>query len=114
MEMMSIFNTQQLVALNYKEIEPNPERISNFKPFINKYNWKGINYPSTLDDWRRFEKNDPTTALNVLYTKEKEIIPAYISKHNLTCGKQIVILMITNKEKEGWHYLGLKFFCIIT
>ena len=25
-------------ALNYEEIKTNPERISNIKPFINKYN----------------------------------------------------------------------------
>ena len=38
------------VALNYEEIKWNPERFSNIKPFINKYNWKGINYPSKIDD----------------------------------------------------------------
>ena len=26
------------VALNYEEIESHPERVSNIKPFINKYN----------------------------------------------------------------------------
>ena len=26
------------------------------------------------------EKNNPITALNILYTKEKEILPAYIQK----------------------------------
>ena len=34
------------VALNYEEIKWNPESVTNVKPFINKYNWKGINYPS--------------------------------------------------------------------
>ena len=32
------------VALKSGEIELRPERISNIKPFINKYNWKGINH----------------------------------------------------------------------
>ena len=45
-------------------------------------NLKGINYPSKIDDWKTFEKNNPITALNILYIKEKEIHPAYISKHN--------------------------------
>ena len=48
-----------------------PERISNIKPFINKYKWKGINYPSKTDDWKTFEKNNPIIALNILYIKEK-------------------------------------------
>ena len=40
------------------------------KLFINKYNWEGINYPSKIDDWKTFEKNNPTIAFNILYTKE--------------------------------------------
>ena len=48
-----------------------PERISNIKPLINKYKWKGINYPSKIDDWKTFEKNNPIIALNILYIKEK-------------------------------------------
>ena len=48
-----------------------------------------------------FEKNNPIIALNILYTKEKEIFPAYISKTNPNCEKQITSLMIPNEEKEG-------------
>ena len=66
------------------------------------------NYPSKLNDWKRLEKNNLTIALNNFYTKEKEILPAYISKHNLTREKQIILLMIPNEEKEGWHYLAVK------
>ena len=62
---------------------------------------------SKIDDWKTFEKNNPTIALNVLYVKEKEIYSSYISKHNSTREKQIILLMIPNKEKGGWHYLAL-------
>ena len=41
-----------------------------------------INDSSKINDWKTFEKNNPTIALNVLYIKEKEIYPAYILKHN--------------------------------
>ena len=95
------------VALNYEEIESHPEGVSNIKPFINRYNWKGINYPSKIDDWKTFEKNNPTIALNILYTKEKERCPAYISKNNSNFEKQIILLMISNKEKR-WQYLAIK------
>ena len=61
------------VALNYEEIKWNPERVSNIKLFLNKYNWKGINYPSQIDDWKIIEKNILTIALNILFIKEKEI-----------------------------------------
>ena len=48
-----------------------------------------------------FEKNNPTIALNILYIKENEICPAYISKHNSICEKQIILFMVSNEEKEG-------------
>ena len=34
--------------------------------------------------------------------------PAYVSKINSNCEKQIVLLMIPNEEKKGWHYLAVK------
>ena len=40
-----------------------------------------------------------------MYIKEKEYCPAYISEH---VKKQIILLMIPNEEKEGWHYLAVK------
>ena len=82
-----MFSMRKSVALNYEETESHPEKVSNIKPFINKYNWKGINYPSKIADLKMFEKNNPTTALNILYTKEKEICLGYISKTNSNCKK---------------------------
>ena len=43
------------VVLNYEQIKNHPERISNIKPFIDQYNWKEINFPSTKKDWNEFE-----------------------------------------------------------
>ena len=34
--------------------------------------------------------------------------PAYISKINSNSEKQIILLIIANEEKEGWHYLAVK------
>ena len=41
----------------------------NNKLFINKYDWEGTNFLSEKDDWKQFEKNNGTIALNVLYAK---------------------------------------------
>ena len=86
------FQYAAAVALNYGEIKWNPERISNIKPFINKYNSDKKNTHQKIDDQKTFEKNNLTIALNVLYTKEMEICLAYISKYNSTCEKQITLL----------------------
>ena len=63
-------------CIDSREIKRNPERVSNIKPFINKYNWEGINYPSKIDYSNTFKKTNPTIALNILYTKNKEILLA--------------------------------------
>ena len=68
------FQQAVTLALNYEEIKWNPERLSNVKPFMNKYNWKGINFASKKDDLKTFEKNNLTIALNILCIKEKEIL----------------------------------------
>ena len=46
--------------------------------------------------------------LNIVHIKEKEICPGYISKLNSNCIKQMILLMILKKEKEGWHHLAVK------
>ena len=54
-------------ALNYQAIKANPERIYKLKPYINKYNWKEIDFPTGPKNWIKFEQNNKTIALNVLY-----------------------------------------------
>ena len=38
------------LALSIDKINDHPERISKIKPFIEKYNWKDIDFPSTSKD----------------------------------------------------------------
>ena len=92
------FQWAAAVALNYQEIKWNPERVSSIIPFINKYNWEGINYPSKIGDWKTF----------IFCVLKKKKYFQLISKQNATREKQIMLLMIPNEEKEGWHYLAVK------
>ena len=96
------------VVLNHQNIENYAEGISNIKPFINQYNWEGIDFPVGTKDWKKFERNNKTIALNILYVphKAKTINLAYKSKYNRKRENQVVLLMITNGEK--WHYIALK------
>ena len=95
------------LALNLDKIDNHPERISKITPFIEEYNWKDIDFPSTSKDWKKFELNNEV-ALNILCVPHntKKIEIAYKSKHNLTREKQIILLMISNGE--NWHYLVVK------
>ena len=44
-------------ALDYQTIETHLERISKLKSYINKYNWKGIDFPAGSKEWIKSEKN---------------------------------------------------------
>ena len=55
------------VALNHEQIKSNPKRISSVEPFIDQYNWKEIDSPSNKKDWKKFELNNKSIALNILY-----------------------------------------------
>ena len=95
------------LALNLDKINKHPQRISKIKPFIDQYNWKDIDFPSTSKDWRELELNNEI-ALNILYVPHntRKIQIAYKSKQNSTCDKQVILLMITDGEK--WRYLTVK------
>ena len=76
-------------ALNNQTIETHPERISKLKPYINKYNWKGIKFPAGPEEWIKFERNNKSIALNILFIRHntKTIRVANRSGHNNKCKK---------------------------
>ena len=98
------FQYAATLTLNLDNIDKNPQRISKIKLFIENYNWKNIEFPPTSKDWRKFELNNKI-ALNILYVlhNTKKMQVACRSKNNLSCDKQMILLMITYGEK--WHYL---------
>ena len=94
-----------IVALRHKEIKNHPERIQgNHHLFSCDYNWQGIDFLRGIKEWKRFEKNNETIAINILQVPhdETKITHAYKSKYN-----QVVLLRITDCKK--WHYTALKF-----
>ena len=93
------------ITLNHQNIENNAKRILKIKPLIGRYDWKGIDFPWHLKDWKKSKRNNKTIALKILYVSynTKEIRLARKSKYN---HKQVILLMITNGEK--WHYLTVK------
>ena len=95
------------VALNYEKIKKDLQRISKIKPFIDQYNWKDIDFPSHSKDWKKFELNNKSIALNILYVPHniEKIRHAYKSEYNLTRKSQVILLMTT--DGENWHYLAV-------
>ena len=100
------FQNAITVPLSHEQIKKDPQRITEIKSFINKYDWEGMSYPSGKDDWKNFEKNSLTIAFNILYAEKEKLYPVYLSKHNSNRKKQVIILTIPNGE--GWYYLVVK------
>ena len=94
-------------TLNYQNIEKDPQRISKLKAYINKYNWKGKEFPVGPKDWKKFEKNNKLIAFNILFIPRntKTIRIAYRSENNNKRKKQVILLMITDDKKS--HYLDV-------
>ena len=61
-----------------------------------------IDFPAEIKEWKRFEKNNETIALNILQVPHDEIKITHAdkSKYNHTRENQVV-LIITDGEK--WH-----------
>ena len=91
-----------------KKLKKTPQIISKIKPFIDQCNWKEIDFPSTGKDWKKFESNNKSIALNILYVPHitAKICYAYKLKYNSTHENQVILLIITDGAK--WHYLTVE------
>ena len=81
--------------------------MSKLKPYIIKDNWEAINFPAGSKQWQKFERNNDTIALNILYVvKNTKIISVvYKSKYNNQRKKQVILLMIGDSKK--YHYIAI-------
>ena len=70
--------------MNYEQIKKDPKRLSKIKIFIDQYNWKEIDFPSHKKDWKKFESNNKSIALNVLY------VPYNTEEIRRTCKSNII------------------------
>ena len=102
-----------IASLHHEEIDFHPERISKLKPYSDLYNWKGMQFPVTINQIEKFEKNNPSIAVNVLYFyspkegKSKfKIAILRRSDGNASRSKVANLLLITDGEMS--HYTAIK------
>ena len=101
------FKWAVIAALNYGEIDSDHQRISKLKPFVDRYNWSGIKFPTPVKQCKKFENQNLDIALNVLFIDgEKEVNQAYISRYNTTRKKVVDLLLIQKRGKK--HYVVIK------
>ena len=96
-----------LRGLNPKD--KNPQIIDkDLKSKENTLNMEGIEYPVSLKDIKRFERQNPDISISVLgYNKDDKVYPLkYKQKNN--CKHHIVLLYVKDEEGENSHYCYVK------
>ena len=94
-----------LRALNPRD--NNPERIDkDLKSKEHTLNMEGIDYPVSLKDINRFEKQNPEISISVLgYSKDERIYPLRINKKENKRKHNIVLLLIKNGDNSHYCYV---------
>ena len=61
-------------------------------------------------DWKNFEQNNKSTALNVLFSSNdsEEITLLYKSEYNLEQENKVLLLIINDGDNEKYHYFAVK------
>ena len=80
-----------------------------FENIFKKIKHEDKDFSSHKRDWKNFEQNNESIALNALFSSKdstkphskKEIELAYTSKYNYKHKKQVILLMITDKIIAG-------------
>ena len=90
------FKWAVIVALHHKEIAKDPQRISKLQHYEDQYNWNKLEFPLAIQKIAKFEKNNPGTAVNVLFKNKESIYAARRSELNGKCSKQVNLLMIVD------------------
>ena len=77
----------------------NAERLSKYVENSMKFDWSGINFPASLGDVDKFERQNPSVSINV-FGYEREVYPLRISKR---ANEETVNLLLIS-EGENQHY----------
>ena len=114
------FKWAVIAALEWSEIKSHPERVSNFRKFVDNYDWSGLKFPVANKDIKVFQMNNDIT-INVssvenfdIHIRRKEIRrevigtfgPPLCGNPTLRGDRKINLLMIS--EGGIRHYTTIK------
>ena len=93
-------------ALNYNEIKKDPQRITNLKKHVDKYNWDGLSFPMALNKIDLFERRNPDIAVHVL---TKDVIEGvYMCRKSKHLDRKHNVILFLLCEEEKRHYIAVK------
>ena len=84
-------------------VEKDTQRLTKYVENSKNFNWDGINFPASLRDVDKFEKQNPSISVNV-FGYEKDVYPLRITKN---ANPDTVNLLLIS-EGENQHFTWVK------
>jgi len=121
-----------VAALHHEQIDDgnrHKNRRTNYDTFFHNYNFNNVNFPATVQDIVKFQKDNKEIAINaLLYTaakknKEPKIQPIYHPQHKIVLGRRMCNILliddhwlpITNSDRllgEGKGHAAYCYRCL--
>ena len=81
-----------------------------FESIFKKIKHEGKDFSSHQKDWKKFEQNNESIALNVLFASQnsEEITLVYKPEHNYNRANNALLLMTNDDDNEKYYYIAVK------
>ena len=81
-----------------------------FENIFKKIKHEDKDFSSQKRGWEKFEQNNESIALNVLFSPQdsEEIILLYKSEYNYNRENRVLLLMINDDDNEKYYYFAVK------
>ena len=76
------------------------------KQYTNSFDWNNINFPPQEQDYKAFEMNNKSIAMNVLQEVERKISHLCKSEFNKTRENHVILLILSDHQKQ--QYVAVK------
>ena len=99
------FKSAVIAAMNWEQIGNNLERVSKLKRYEREFDWSGLEFPLSLRDINKFERNNEI-GVNILAVEHRKI---YICRKGRDYDRILNLMLIAdiiNPNKK--HYVAVK------
>ena len=102
---MECFKWAVIVAMKWEEIDWDHQQVSKLKRYEGEFDWSGLEFPVSLRDINKFERNKEI-GVNILAIENKKI---YIYRKGKDYDRIVNLMLIANVENPNKkHYVAVK------
>ena len=102
---MECFKWAVIAAMKWEEIDRDHQRVSKLKRYEGEFDWSGLEFPVSLRDIDKFERNNEI-GVNLLAIKNKKI---YICRKGRDYNRIVNLMLIADVENQNKkHYVAVK------